>query len=162
MSRPHLSVVVDNEGQVHDGCPRCEDVAVEDVAHLEAEVRKLRRKIDRLEADKQAARENDPNRRVIVDLIDHWKLVTGHPKSNSHSADRFDMVRARLREGYTPEQIKLAISGLGHFRYVAGKQRSPTGQPHQRFDQLKHAIDSGERLERMANLGHMARKEDKQ
>jgi hypothetical protein len=159
--KPNLQVVVDNEGQVHDGCPRCEDVAVEDVAHLESEVRRLRRKIDRLEADKARERDEDPQRTQIIDLIERWKMATGHPRANAHTADRFDLVKARLREGYTVEDLKLAIDGIGHYRYVVNGQRSRTGTKGQRHDRLGICLGGGEQVEKFANLGHQAKKEDK-
>lgn len=158
-SRPaHLALVDTETGEVA-GCPRCREVAVEDVAHLEGELRKAHRKIARLEADKQREREGDPQRHQIIELIERWKMATGHPRANAHTADRFDLIRARLREGYTVEDIELALDGLGHFRFVVDGRRSRKGQRHQRFDQLSNALSNGERLERMANLGHQARKE---
>lgn len=158
--RPNLQVVVDNEGQVHDGCPRCREVGYEDVQNLEAENRRLLRKVKQYERDKQAERENDPQRSAIIDLIERWKMATGHPRANAHSADRFDLVKARLREGYGIEDLKLAIDGIGHYRYVVNGQRSRRGTPGQRHDRLGICLGGGEQVEKFANLGYLAKKEE--
>lgn len=158
--KPHLRAVVDGEtGEIHTGCARCEDVAVGDLDNAERRCRKLERQIRTLEADKQAAREGDPQRAVILGLIDTWKRHTGHPKANANAGDRFDVIKARLAEGYTPENIELALEGIGAFRYVGPEGRMRAGKPHQRHDRLGIALGGGESLERFCNLGHQARKE---
>ena len=140
-------------------CPRCQDLRAGDIENMERENRKLLRRIRKLERDKEAEREDDPERMDILALIDRWKVKTGHPKSNAAAADRFDVVKARLREGYTIEQLELAIDGIGHYRYVVQGTRSTTGTPSQRHDRLGIALGGGEAVERFAVLGHRARKE---
>jgi hypothetical protein len=82
-----------------------------------------------------------------------------HPNSNAHAADRFDMVQARLREGYTPEQIAMAIDGIAAMPYVGPQGRqSHNGRGSKRHDRLGIALGSGEALERFANLGAQARR----
>jgi hypothetical protein len=158
-SPAHLRVVVDREnGIVHQGCPRCEDVNVEDVTNLERENRRLMRKVREMERDREAERQQDPERQTILSLIERWKLKTGHPKSNANAGDRFDAVKARLREGYTVEQLELAIDGIGAFPYVVNGQRLPEGKRSQRHDRLGIVLKGGEDVERFAVLGHHARK----
>lgn len=101
--------------------------------------------------------EHHPKRREISEVIDYWKAKTGHERSRN-SKDRFDLVRARLTDGYDFEQIRLAIDGLAAFPYVVNAQRRSEGKPSQRYDQLKHALKGGTELERFANLGHQARR----
>lgn len=158
--KPHLRAVVDGEtGELHTGCPRCQDVAVGDLDNAERRIRKLEREKRALEEDAMAKREADPQRKVILGVIDLWRRATGHPKANIYAADRFDVVKARLREGYLVEQIELAVEGIGAFPYVVEGQRMRHGNRGQRHDRLGIACGSGENLERMANLGHQARKE---
>lgn len=158
MSRAALKLVDTETGEIA-GCPRCEDVAVEDVVNLEAENRRLLRRLKQLERDRDAERQADPRREVILELIERWKLKTGHPRSNSAAGDRFDLVKARLNEGYTPDDLELAIDGIGAFRYVVNGERRRTGKPGQRHDRLGIALGGGEAVERFANLGHQARSE---
>jgi hypothetical protein len=160
VTRPHLRAVVDGEtGEIHTGCARCEDVAVGDLDNAERRIRKLEREKRAMERDRDAERQADPQRQEIMRLIDMWRRVTGHPRANINAGDRFDVVKARLAEGYSVEQVELAIEGIGAFRYVVEGQRMRHGSPGQRHDRLGIACGSGENLERMANLGHQARKE---
>lgn len=157
----HLRVV-DGQGEVHDydsyGCPRCKEVQIGDVQLLETRCRKLERHIKNLERDKQAERELDPNRWEVKRLIELWKEKTNHPRARI-SADRFDMVKARLAEGYEVEEVELAIEGLAAYPYVNAKGRSATGKRSERHDRLGIALTNGEALERFANMGHEVRKE---
>lgn len=160
VAKPHLRAVVDGEtGELHTGCPRCQDVAVGDLDNAERRIRKLEREKRALEEDQMAKREADPQRQVILDIVDKWRIATGHPKANIYAADRFDVVKARLRENYTVEQVELAVEGIGAFRYVVDAQRVRHGSPSQRHDRLGIALGGGEALERFAVLGHQARKE---
>jgi hypothetical protein len=76
-----------------------------------------------------------------------------------NAGDRFDVVKARLAEGYSPEQIELAIVGIGAHRYVGPEGRMRAGKATQRHDRLGIALGGGESLERFAVLGHQAKKE---
>ena len=161
MNKPHLRAVVEGEtGQIFAApCPRCEDVELGDLENAERRIRKLERKKRALEEDAMAKREADPQRQVILDVIDKWRRATGHPKANIYAADRFDVVKARLREGYLVEQIELAVEGIGAFPYVVEGTRTKHGSKGQRHDRLGIALGGGESTERFANLGHQARKE---
>lgn len=162
-ARPNLRAVIEGEtGQVFTGCPRCEDVQLADLENAEKRIRKLEREKKALQEDKQSKREAEqatPEGQRVLALIDHWRVCTGHPKANLYAADRYDMIKARLREGYTHDQIELAIEGLGAYRYVGPSGRMKTGKPDQRHDRLGIALGGGEDLERLANLGYKARKE---
>lgn len=157
MSEASLRLVeVDSEtGEVAgDGCARCRDVEIDDYANLEKENRRLLRKINQLERDKEETRQKDSNRSKILELIELWKVETGHLRSNAHSADRFDIVKARLKEGYTFDQLELAIRGMGAAPYVVNGQRVSEGKPVNRHDRLGIALGSGEQVEKFANIGY--------
>lgn len=98
-----------------------------------------------------------PQGAEIVALIERWRIHCNHENAKT-SADRVKLIRARLHDGYTPEQIALAIDGLAAAPYVVNAQRRSEGKDSQRYDQLKHALNGGQDLERFANLGHNARK----
>lgn len=161
MARPHLRAVVHGEtGQIHaNACPRCEDVQLEDLENAERRIRKLERQIRALERDRQAQREQDPQRQQILAVIDLWRRCTGHPRANLNAGDRFDVVKARLSEGYTVEQVELAVEGIGAYPYVGPEGRCKRGSRAQRHDRLGIALGGGEALERFAVLGYQARKE---
>jgi len=140
-------------------CPRCRDVEVGDVGILEKENRRLGRRIASLQADQQREREESPQRIQIVDLIRKWARHSNHPRANVYSADRFDIIQARLREGYSLDDVEGAIDGVCAYPYVVNAERCATGLPQQRHDRLGIALKTGEALERFANLGHQASKE---
>lgn len=99
-----------------------------------------------------------PKGQEIVELIERWKAGAGHPKSKT-SADRVKVVKARLADGYSIEQLELAIDGICAYPYVGtGGQRFARGNPAQRHDRLGIALGGGEAVEKFANLGAEARK----
>jgi hypothetical protein len=99
-----------------------------------------------------------PKGREIVALIERWMRATEHPKSKV-SADRVKLVKSRLKDGYTVEQLELAIDGIGAFRYVTNGHRTRDGSPTNRHDRLGIALAGGEKVEEFARLGYQARKE---
>lgn len=110
---------------------------------------------------RRIAEEDDPNShplgREIVVLIERWKLASGHAKSKT-SADRVKLVKARLKDDYSIEQLELAIDGIAAYPYVGtGGQRFSKGKPGQRHDRLGIALGGGEAVEKFAVLGHEAR-----
>lgn len=153
-----MRLVDTGSGEVIDQCPQCTQ-RESDRENLERENTKLLRKIRRLESDREKERQGDPNRQLILSLIERWKRATGHTRSNANSADRFDLIKARLKEGYEPKDLELAIDGIGCFRYVVNGTRVRDGKRSQRHDRLGIALGGGEAVERFANLGAQARKQ---
>lgn len=138
-------------------------VPKEDLQNAEKDLVKARARIRAYERREQDTRLEDPNRVSILMAIDRWKLVTNHPKANVKATDRFDLVRARRREGYPFDaedepSIFLAIDGIGAYPYATGPgERSRTGPPSQRHDRLGICLGCGENLERFSRLGWRAR-----
>lgn len=71
-------------------------------------------------------------------IFEYWQQTTGHT-SALPSRDRLSKVKARLAEGYTPEQIRAAIDGAAAQPFVneAGKV----------FDDLELICRTGSKLE---------------
>lgn len=111
--------------------------------------------------EKRVAEDEDPMNHAkgkeIVGLVERWMRATGHTRSKV-SGDRVKYVKARLADGYTIEQIELAIDGLGAFPYVHMGQRVQQGSKGERHDRLGIALGGGEPLEKFAVLGHEARR----
>ena len=123
-------------------------------ATIDAQAAKIGRLTKTLE---EADPETHPQHAQIAAVIDHWRRATGHPKAK-RSRDRFDVVKARLKDGYDFDQMALAIDGIAAFPYVRQGTRVREGEPNQRHDRLGIALENGENLERFAVLGHRARK----
>lgn len=125
----------------------------------EATIKIQAAKIGRLE--RQLREESDPashpKGKEIQSLVERWKTATGHPRAKL-SKDRFDVVKARLKDGYSIEDLELAVDGIAAFPFVVNGMRKREGKPSQRHDSLTLALKGGENTERFANLGHDARK----
>jgi hypothetical protein len=119
------------------------------------QIGRLEREVKRLDD----AEVHHPQRKEIVRIVEVWREVTNHPNAKV-SRDRIELVKARLKDGYNLDQIELAVRGLGANPYVVNAKRSPTGKPSQRYDQMKHALSGGEKLEALANLGAQIAKEN--
>lgn len=80
----------------------------------------------------------DDEQRTVSDLFEHWQLRCNHPTSKP-TRERRQKIAARLREGYTVEQIRAAIDGAARDPFVndAGK----------RFDDLELICRTGSKLE---------------
>ena len=128
------------------------------IAGLLETIKNQARKIGSLE--RRITEEEDPLSHAkgteIIGLIERWKIATGHPKSKT-SADRVKLIKSRLRDGYSVEQIELAIDGLASHPFVVNAQRRAEGKDSQRYDQLEHCLKGGQKLEQFAVLGHQAR-----
>lgn len=99
-----------------------------------------------------------PRGKEITALIERWKVATGHNRSKV-SGDRVKAIKSRFAEGYTTEQLELAIDGIAAFPYVGtGGQRFREGKEAQRHDRLGIALGGGEAVEKFAVLGYEARK----
>ena len=122
-----------------------------DTRKLEEERARLRRIA---EEDDPAAH---PLGKEIVALIERWKLGAGHAKSKT-SADRVKAVKARLKDGYSIEQLELAVDGICAYPFVTNGGRARSGQPSNRHDRLGICLGGGEKVEEFARLGHAARK----
>ena len=156
----HLRLVNPETGEVTEWDSHVADLE-DRIAGLKVTIDKQAREIGRLTRKLEAEdpQEHHPKRREISELIDYWKQQTGHTNSRN-SKDRFDLVRARLKDGYDFPTLRLAIDGLAALPYVVNAQRRSEGKPSQRYDQLTHALKSGEKVEQFANLGHQARRQE--
>jgi hypothetical protein len=157
VNRPDLKLVDPETGElVEHVCPGCEERDVQ-IAGLHQTLDMQARKLGRLErqlADEDPA-SHHPQSKEIGELIDHWKAVTGHPRAK-RSKDRYEVIKARLKDGYTLDDLRLAITGIGAFPYNRNGRREREGRPSERYDKLSIALGSGENVERFANLGARA------
>lgn len=82
-----------------------------------------------------------PSEKTEVDaraLFEYWQSRCSHPGAKP-TRDRLVKVRARLAEGYTAEQVRLAIDGAARGAFVNEQGR--------RFDDLELICRSGSKLE---------------
>lgn len=85
--------------------------------------------------------------RVARELFAYWQERCRHPQAKP-TRDRLRKVVARLREGYTPEQIREAIDGAAVAAFVDEKGK--------RFDDLELICRTGSKLESFIERGRLA------
>ncbi len=61
-----------------------------------------------------------PETSQIAEVFEHWQRVMNHPRAKL-DASRRRVIAARLKEGYTVEQIKAAIDGCKASDFHQGK-----------------------------------------
>ena len=163
MEAAHLRVVDTSTGEIREAADD-RDYRIRDLedqkAGLERTIAMQAKRIGTLE--RKVREEEDPSThpkgKEIVALIERWMRATDHPRSKV-SADRIKLVKSRLKDGYTVEQLELAVDGIGAYRYVTNGHRTRTGNPTNRHDRLGIALAGGEKVEEFARLGYQARKE---
>lgn len=75
---------------------------------------------------------------AVRGLFEHWQQACGHPHAKL-TENRRRKIQARLREGYTPEQIREAIDGAARAAFVNDEGR--------RFDDIELVCRNGSKLE---------------
>lgn len=123
---------------------------------LEERERKYRRQEKMFEEERDPR--NQPNGKERVAVVEYWREVCGKQRSVV-SKDRVKMAGARLGDGFSVEQLKLAIDGIAAFPIRVFDKRLKDGRREDRHDQLKDALGDSEKVEAMANLGHQARRQ---
>lgn len=78
------------------------------------------------------------DRSTIPDLFAYWQQQCDHPQARL-TRDRRQKIQARLKEGYTPEQIRVAIDGAAKAAFVNDQGK--------RFDDLELICRTGSKLE---------------
>lgn len=82
---------------------------------------------------------------IVADLFAYWQTTTGHPQAKL-TKDRRAKIEARLREGYTAEQIRKAIDGAARAAFV--------NESGKRFDDIELICRSGSKLESFIERGN--------
>jgi len=79
----------------------------------------------------------------VAEIFSHWVSVMGKTGAAKLTPKRRKCVQARLREGYTPDQIKIAIDNCRADPWSMGEN-----DRHTPFNDLELICRSGEKLER--------------
>lgn len=89
----------------------------------------------------QSAKAND-----ALEIFNHWKLVMKKSNNSLLNTKRTKAISARLKEGYTVEQIKLAITGCSMTPHNMGQNDNG-----KKYDDLELICRDGSNVERFAN-----------
>lgn len=93
--------------------------------------------------DRAAKQENE----VIGALFSHWQDRMVSPRSKL-TPNRRDKIRARLREGYTPKQLRQAIDACAASDFHLGQN-----DRGQKYNDLTLIFRNGENVERFLEMG---------
>lgn len=99
----------------------------------------------------KSAKANDDH----VEIFDHWKSVMGKSNNSVLNDKRVKALTARLKEGYTVEQIKMAITGCSMTPHNMGKNSNG-----KKYDELELICRDGSQVERFANNTNSVAKKD--
>lgn len=137
-------------------CPSCErnqrmaKGALIDLENAETELRALRRRVKKLEADLEGKRKADPRMAEAADVFEYWTATQKRPERCLFTADRQRLLLARLHEGHTVPELKEAIDGA----VVAAYERDGV-----RYDGIGTIFKGGESV-RMHRAKAQANKAD--
>lgn len=125
------------DGSVLPCCPKCGEIVPEMEAQktyiegLEKELRVKRAQVSRLIAEQAGADKSNPHYEAALQVYAYWKEKLA-PGSRTFGAAHRKVVLARLKEGWTVDELKRAIDGYFCRPYVTVSGRSHTGRPSER------------------------------
>ena len=90
-----------------------------------------------------------------VEIFDHWKSVMGKSNNSVLNEKRIKALTARLKEGYTVEQIKMAITGCSMTPHNMGQNNNG-----KKYDELELICRDGSQVERFASNTNSIAKKD--
>lgn len=97
-------------------------------------------------AEAETDTETAPRGRAVREVFEHWQKTLNHPNAKL-TAERERVVNARLKQGYSVDDLKQAIDGCAKTPHNIG--HNETGQ---HFDDLELICRKGSQVERfMAN-----------
>lgn len=95
-------------------------VAVEDAENAEAALRDERRKVRKLLSEGETRRVAYANLQDISEVFEYWREHCKHPRAKL-GEDRKKLIAARLEDGYSVDDLKLAIQGAALAAFVDDK-----------------------------------------
>jgi hypothetical protein len=140
--RDEIHKVVDREtGELYEleDCPGC--------AALNKERTRDAQRITALQRELADKRARDSRAGEVAEVLGYWQQRTGHTKAYIDSTtDRYKNCLARLKQGYTVEQLKQAIDGA-----VAGGYVDPKGVKHDDAELIFRKADKTDRFIRLSD-----------
>lgn len=81
------------------------------------------------------------------EIFDYWRHVTKHPRSRM-DAKRQKIIVARLSDGYSKDDLKLAAFGCAHSRFHQGEN-----DRHQIFDSVELIYRNADKVDQFIRHG---------
>jgi hypothetical protein len=155
VGRPRL-VAVDDNGEVAPPCHYCQtgeehpETCIE-VQGLVREVKSLTTRIRNMERDRDAEREQHPQRATVEELHEFWQKRCRHPKAELR--DRHDHWVSLLKD-YSRERVLCMIVGMGEYPYeMYGERYAEKAPGRTRRDEPEYLAAKAPRQDKLAVLG---------
>jgi hypothetical protein len=87
---------------------------------------------------------------VVNKVFEHWKTIMGHSRARLDMA-RARVIKARLKDGYTLEDLCLAIDGCGASSFHMGENDRNTT-----YDAITLILRDADHVDRFMQLGERA------
>lgn len=89
---------------------------------------------------------------TVVQIFDYWKAIMGHPRARMDAA-RKKAIAARLRDGYTIDDLMLAIDGCSASAFHMGEN-----DRGQRYDSITLILRDADHVDKFIRAGELAHK----
>lgn len=89
---------------------------------------------------------NSKNQEMTNEVFEYWREVMGKNSASKLTKERSKVINDRIKEGYTVEQIKMAIYGCSVTPHNMGQNEN-----NKRYDGIELICRTGSHVERFAN-----------
>lgn len=88
----------------------------------------------------------------VAEVFAHWKFLMGHDRARM-DLKRAQVIRDRLRDGYTVEDLFLAIEGCASSAFHMGEN-----DRRQVYDSITLILRDADHVDKFISMGELARK----
>jgi hypothetical protein len=89
---------------------------------------------------------------LVAEVFSHWKFIMGHERARM-DVKRAQVIRDRLRDGYTLEDLCLAIEGCAASAFHMGMN-----DRHQKYDSITLILRDADHVDQFIERGEEARR----
>ena len=127
--------------------------------HRHDDVMKDKTRLDKIRTDKNNNKVDLPHAEAVIKktnlakiVFDEWALIMNHPKAIM-DAKRKRAIDARLKDGYTIDQLKQAILGCKHSEFHQG-----ANDRHQVYDDIESISRTASNVDKFIQMGTKSNK----
>ena len=89
---------------------------------------------------------------LVAEVFSHWKFIMGHERARM-DVKRAQVIRDRLRDGYSLEDLCLAIEGCAASPWHRGEN-----DRHTAYDSITLILRDADHVDRFISMGEQARR----
>jgi len=111
---------------------------------------------DKRRIEKSREDKNKEDIIIVKEIFELWKKILNHKKAKLTN-DRITKIKARLKEGYTEEECKSAITGCSKSDYHMGRDKK-SNPSNTIYNDIELIFRNGGNLERFISYNHREKK----